>query len=264
MTTYPYWEFWLLYHKCVFDGINKLIIITPSANAISVKEDIYSAWKEWSLVEDNGKFLPAIRTTGGDPIGAGSYTGDVYFLINGWRILVNHSCEIDGVIYSDDFPTPLLAADTAQIVTNKVSSLVSVVTDSGGSTTAPTAVEIRQEIDTNSTKLTTIAAGVASNNTNIAAVQTSVDNLPVPPTVSQISNEVRNELTAELNHLMTLQNGQGLDSVQATMLLEIYRLYGLDPTKPLIVNLTTNRRTAGAEIEQSISTVDNTTTVQRV
>lgn len=80
------------------------------------------------------------------------------------------------------------------------------------------------------------------------------------PTAVEIAAQVRIELTPELTYLMTLQNG--LTSVQATMLLEIYRLYGLDPTRPLVV--TTGDRTAGAEITQSINTAGSTTTVTRL
>lgn len=55
----------------------------------------------------------------------------------------------------------------------------------------------------------------------------------------------------------------GMTTEQATQLLEIYRLHGLDPTKPLIVSPTT--RTAGAEIEQNITDDGGgTTTVERV
>lgn len=122
-----WWDDWSLFHSVTFDGTNKLIIINSGESAISIKEDVYSSWKEWVSLRDNAKFLPAIRTTGGDPIGGGQFTGDVYFLINGWRIIVDHSCNIDGVIYSDDYPSPFVQVQNTQIVTNKVSSLVSVV-----------------------------------------------------------------------------------------------------------------------------------------
>ena len=81
-------------------------------------------------------------------------------------------------------------------------------------------------------------------------------------TSSDIADSIRTELTPELNHLLSLQNGQGLDSTQATMLLEIYRLYGLDPTRPLVVTKTS--RSAGSGISQAITTNDNQTTITRV
>ena len=117
-------EDWLLYHKVTFDGINKLIIINPDEPVVSVKNDIYSAWKEWARIRDHAKFLPAMRSTGGDPIGGASFTGDTYFLINNWRVYIEDACEIDGVIYSDDYPSPFITASNANIVRSTVSNLV--------------------------------------------------------------------------------------------------------------------------------------------
>jgi hypothetical protein len=252
---YGFWEFWAPYdpangyygeQKCIFDGVNKLIYVNPNVSSISVKEDIYSNWKEWVQVRDNSKFPPAIRVTGGDPIGGGAFTGDVYFMINGWRLYIDHSLNIDGVIYSDNYPSPFVQQENTQIVTNKVSSLVSVVaTETVGGITVPTVQQIRQEMDANSSKLT--------------AIKTKTD---VIATSSQIASAVRTELTEELDHVLTLQNGQGLSGSQATMLLEIYRLYGLDPTRPLIVTKTA--RTAGDGISQNIISDDNQTIVARV
>lgn len=82
----------------------------------------------------------------------------------------------------------------------------------------------------------------------------------VAPSAIQIADQVRTELTPELTHLMLMENG--LTSAQATMLTEIYRLYGLDPTKPLIV--TDTSRTAGAGLTQAITSTPTQTTVQRV
>lgn len=172
-TNYGFWEFWAPYdpqegffgeQKCIFDGENKLILINPAVDVVSVKDDVYSNWKEWTQVRDNAKFLPAIRTTGGDPIGGGLYTGDVYFLINGWRMLIDHSFLVDGVIFSDDYPSPFVESENTKIVTNRVSSLVQTVAPvvSNLQVTvdplAPTAQQIRQEMDANSTKLAEIAA----------------------------------------------------------------------------------------------------------
>lgn len=254
---YGYWEFWAPYaptdgyyggHNVIFDGENKLIYVNPNVSSISVKEDVYSDWKEWIQVRDNSKFPPAIRTTGGDPIGTtGSYTGDTYFLINGWRFIINHSLNIDGVIYSDDYPSPFVQVDGTQIVTNKVSSLVSVIAPQISGITVPTAVEIRQEMDSSSTKLLAIKA------------KTDLIQQYTIPTAADIADAVRTELNPELTHLMTLQNG--LTSAQATMLLEIYKLYGLDPLSPLVV--TDTSRNAGT-VHQNITSSTNQTTVTRV
>jgi hypothetical protein len=58
-----------------------------------------------------------------------------------------------------------------------------------------------------------------------------------------------------------MNQGGALSPTQATQLLELYRLAGLDPTKPLIVTAT--QRTAGAEIEQEIEESAGTVTVTR-
>lgn len=143
-----WWDEWQLYHKVTFDGDAKLIIVNADVDALSVRRDIYSSWKEWVLLGDHSKYDSAIRVTGGDPIGGGQFTGDVYFLINNWRIIVDHSCAIDGVIYSDDYPSPFVQVVGTQIVTNKVSSLVSVVAPTvivdGG--TIPSAATIAEAV----------------------------------------------------------------------------------------------------------------------
>jgi hypothetical protein len=77
---------------------------------------------------------------------------------------------------------------------------------------------------------------------------------------TDIAEAVRTELTPELTHIMLQENG--LTATQATMLTEIYALYGLDPTKPLIV--TDTNRQAGSGIQQTINSGTSITTVTRV
>jgi hypothetical protein len=238
-------------------------------------------------------------------------------MINGWRILIGHSCEIDGVIFSDDFPSPFVQQTGTQIVRNRVSSLVTVIspTVNIGDVTIPTAVEIRQEIDSNSTRLSQLVTNTSSiadvsdiptASQNAAAVraelapelelinttvpmidvkinalpvgvagqvvadlQTEIANINTIPSlhtkVDDLPLSVREEMSTELSHLMTLQNGEGLDSTQAMMLLEMYRLYGLDPTKPLVVNMTST--TSGIRevegISQLVQVTGSMTTVTR-
>jgi hypothetical protein len=75
-----------------------------------------------------------------------------------------------------------------------------------------------------------------------------------------LADAVRVELTPELTHVMLLENG--LTASQATVLQEIYSIFGLDVTKPLVV--TGNARTAGAGITQQIVTNSNQTVITRV
>ncbi len=97
-----YSEQWTLNHKVTFDGVNKRIYVAPTVNQLSVKEDIYSAWKEWVRLYDNSKYLPALRTIGGDPTGLGQFAGDIYFLTNDWQIVVDHFVQISGILYHDN------------------------------------------------------------------------------------------------------------------------------------------------------------------
>jgi hypothetical protein len=127
-----YWDDWLLYHKCNFDGIRKLIIVHPEVTSLDVKTDIYSDWKEWVQLRDNAKYLQAIRSIGGDPIGGGKYAGDIYFLINGWKVYFDHSVNVTGIIYSDDGLNPFTVPTDTNIVTNTVSNLVQSITTGGG------------------------------------------------------------------------------------------------------------------------------------
>lgn len=97
-----WWEDWEYQWKVTFVGETREIIINPGFTEISVKEDIYSAWKQWALLRNNTKFPEALRSTGGDSLGSGLFAGDIYFLRNGWKIVVNELVKIDGVIYHDD------------------------------------------------------------------------------------------------------------------------------------------------------------------
>lgn len=74
------------------------------------------------------------------------------------------------------------------------------------------------------------------------------------------------ERQARLDALISSRatSGQGLTVPQATMLLEMYELLGLDPTKPLIVTATTRRVPSdGSIVNQTITDVAGTVTVQR-
>jgi hypothetical protein len=67
----------------------------------------------------------------------------------------------------------------------------------------PTAVQIREEMDSNSTKLANLDATVSSRlaPSGTLATVTTLTNAPSVPTPSQIASQVRTELTTELNRL---------------------------------------------------------------
>jgi hypothetical protein len=215
-----------------FDGTAKEITISNDILSITV-QSIYSDWKDWVML--NPGYEQAFRVVGGDPIGGGLYAGVIYFLMNGWKIVIDHTLTIDGILYSDDQSSPYVAGPGVAIATNTVSNLVQKVATSGNE------YSLADFWSYNSRTLTSGAA----------------------PSANDIATAVRTELTTELDHLMELQNGQGLDSTQAIMLLELYRLAGLDPTKPLVVT-NTSRVVNGAGLSQQISSNASQTVVQRV
>lgn len=115
---------WELNHKVNFDGINRQIVVTPGETNISVKEDIYSAWKEWIQLYSNAKFPPALRVIGGDPTGQGLFAGDIYFLTNDWQVVVNHRVFVSGVLYSDNQSIDPYLVQAGGGVISTVSNLV--------------------------------------------------------------------------------------------------------------------------------------------
>ena len=158
--SYGYWEFWENYdppnqyfgnQKVVFDGENKLIYIVPGQTNLNFKTDIYSNWKEWTQVRENAKYLAAFRTTGGDPVGSGLFAGDIYFTINGWKIVVQDQVIINGIIYDNDPTQSPFIVQSGGGLRNVVSNLAYAYNQTG--IVPPTPQEIRQEMDANSTKL---------------------------------------------------------------------------------------------------------------
>lgn len=74
--------------SATFDGPNLRIILPAGETNIDVGRDLYSAWKVWALTDDNTKYPPAFRSTGGDPLTPGIDAGAYFFLQNqnGWRV----------------------------------------------------------------------------------------------------------------------------------------------------------------------------------
>lgn len=102
---YGFWDLWALYHKVTFDGVNRIIYVNSEVTELDIKIDVYSNWKEWiKALPENAGWLPAIRGVGGDPTVAGEFAGDIYFLINGWKLFVDLTkVRITGALFSDDY-----------------------------------------------------------------------------------------------------------------------------------------------------------------
>ena len=153
---------WALGNKVDFDGINKIIYVHPEVTSLDIRSDIYSGWIDWVILRDNAKFLPAIRYTGYDPIGGGAYTGDSYFLINGWKLSVDLSrVRVTGVLFSDNYDTAYYTTNMQAQYPATVASLVNTVTITtvNPNPVPPTASEVADAVWVHSfsAKLLTIA-----------------------------------------------------------------------------------------------------------
>ena len=102
--------------KVSFNGVTKIISVTTTPVMgvvdIDVKTDIYSDWKEWLLIDDNSKYLQALRAVGGDPLPGSKALGVTYFLMNGWRIRPyegNHTMNVNGNLYTEDGDSPYIS-----------------------------------------------------------------------------------------------------------------------------------------------------------
>ena len=122
--------------KVTFDGPNKLIIVNSGQTYISVKTDLYSAWKQWVQIGNNMAFLPALSAIGADPLPGGAVLGSTFFLENGWKIRPyegNHTLTIVGNLYSRDGSDPFVdTLGTWNIrIVSSVSTLVETTTVGG-------------------------------------------------------------------------------------------------------------------------------------
>ena len=121
-----HWQLWELQHKAIFDGLTRTIRIGLETTDINVKVDLYSAWKEWAMAAENMKWVAAMRSTGGDPI-PGRFLGATFFLINGWRIIIDHPINFDGNLYTEEGVTPFITDPGQEVSTTTVSNLVDLV-----------------------------------------------------------------------------------------------------------------------------------------
>jgi hypothetical protein len=118
--------------KVTFDGDTKIISVLPTAATLDLRTDLYSAWVDWVVLGDNLKYLPAMRVTGLDPMGGGKFTGDIYFLMNGWKLTIDFTLtRVNGVLLSDDFDTPYYTSALVPQYAANVSNLVNTTPSAG-------------------------------------------------------------------------------------------------------------------------------------
>lgn len=137
-----------------FDGDALTITIGYDGPQTAITaQDIYSRWKDWTLLGDNLKYLPAFAASvGGNPLGGGLFLSGYFFLRNdlGWRIIPaqqNHELQIGGDLYpqdpDDDFVTSPGGGVTVLVTFQRSAASYLTVTDGtgGGTVEAPTANE---------------------------------------------------------------------------------------------------------------------------
>ncbi len=208
-----------------FDGINKTI--TPTDALSFTIADMYSRWKEWVL-EGNSQYSTAFRSVAGDPISDTQNIAPYYFLntVDGWRIRPFES-DYELIITGNLYSED---SDLPLFVPTIGNFTVTVIIERSSAAIAVTVGGIDQA--TVQTALT--AQGYTT------ARATKIDNL--------------DELVSEA----------GLTTEQATMLLEMYKLLGLDPAKPLVVTPTTRKVPSdGSDIDQTLTKIGDQVTVQR-
>lgn len=140
-----------------FDGPNKRISIDNSSVVNGVvqftPEELWSRWMDWYLTDDNSKYPPALRITGGDPIGSGQYIGNYLFFRNdlGWRgvppTIDGVTIVINGAFYGEDPTLPVMVNNPGQetdLVINRSSMVTN--TASGGGTSGVTLEELQIEL----------------------------------------------------------------------------------------------------------------------
>jgi hypothetical protein len=129
--------------KVTFDGPNKLIIVNDSETDLSAETDVYSAWKRWLNEQDTfgltSKYLPALRTVGGDTITATESVSPYFFLLNGWVLRPyegDHLLTVDGNLFVDGGGNPFTPTVGAFNVTINLltssKSITTVINTSGG------------------------------------------------------------------------------------------------------------------------------------
>lgn len=215
-----------------FYGAARIIQVEDIGDHDFTAQEVYSRWKDWVQIGDNSKFEVAFRSVAGDPISASQAISPYVFLNTpaGWRIRAHdgdHEMHVTGNLYSED---PLLSMFVSPL---------------DGATVTIT-------IDRSSASITTIVSGSGLDEQTVRDAMTAQGYTTArSPKLDQLDAAVSSRAIA----------GEGLTSGQTTMLIELYRLMGLDPTTPLIVSPTS--RGAGSEIQQGISQQGATVTVTR-
>lgn len=130
-----------------FDGAAKLIVLSPGTVSVSVR-DLWSRWVDWLVdTPDSRKWLPAMRSVGGDEIVAGQTSIPVYtYLSNGWRIRPQEAAHTlvvdDGILLVDGGGNPFVPTLGAFTVQVSYQQPVQAITVNTAGSSGPSASDI--------------------------------------------------------------------------------------------------------------------------
>ena len=142
-----------------FDGVNKHIIVQYGLGEDTVMLeiiDIYSAWKRWVQTGDNGKYLQAFYSIGGEPLGGVERLGQAFFILNGWTfapetVIQLSSLTINGNLFPQPETNPTLMFNHLQagysLAYNLRTSTLPVLMVTGAGGGAPTVDEIATKLE---------------------------------------------------------------------------------------------------------------------
>ena len=130
-----------------FDGPSKLIVLSAGTVGLGVR-DLWSRWVDWLADADNSKFLPAMRSVGGDDIDVSAGTSiPVYtYLTNGWRIRPQESSHtlsvVDGILLVEGGGDPFVNTLGSFVVRVSYSQPVQAIAVSSSGGFGPSAADI--------------------------------------------------------------------------------------------------------------------------
>lgn len=122
---FGFWDDWEISDKVLFDGQNKLMVVAPGVTALDIRTDVWSRYLDWHSLRDNSRHGIGMRFIGLDPTPQGP-AGDIYFLQQGWRLVINlNETAVTGTLFSDDFDTAYYNSDLGPLYPATASNLVS-------------------------------------------------------------------------------------------------------------------------------------------
>jgi len=183
-----------------FDGPNKIItLLDPALSPTQSVPDIYSLWKEWVVVSDNAKYLPAFDlSVGGNDTNPPEKLDGYFFVRNdyGWRVRpfeANGVTTLAGNLFAFDTGTALYLSTvgtfTAFIIGSVSSKALAVETGVSGLT--PTESTQLSDIDTTTQSMDTTLTSIDGTVTTMDATLTA---MAVTLTALGVSSETLRKL----------------------------------------------------------------------